>query len=230
MCGFSSRRFDESFRDVYSKVEKGLIDRPFIVLSRACDTSIPRGFSLLGCPAWSSGVFLEMSAHDIDLTLWLFGEQVIPQNVAAYGISSVHQRREKYNGHNTAMAIVQFWGGQVANYYCSRVATPGRGNVAELIGRSGKISINTNPQDNSVSYYGLAGIAGDLPAAYMYDARFEGAVVQEAIEFAECCLENKKLPLDLDQALKAVQIGAWIHEALVKGIQITFDRTGTRIK
>lgn len=226
MCGFS-RRFDESYRDAHSKMEQGLIGRPSVVRSQTCDKHDPSGF-FVEYAAWSGGVFVDMSVHDIDLTLWFFGDNVVPKSVSAYGITAVQPGLKKYNDYDNAVGIVEFWGGQIANYFCSRMMAHGQEDVTEIIGTEGKLSVNTNPQKNFVNYYGPKGITREVPAHYY--GRFEGAFVQEANEFAECCLDNKALPLDLNNAVKAVQIGAWIQEALVKGIQIRFDETGKRIE
>lgn len=226
MCGFS-RRFDESYRDAHSKMEQGLIGRPSVVRSQTCDKHDPSGF-FVEYAAWSGGVFVDMSVHDIDLTLWFFGDNVVPKSVSAYGITAVQPGLKKYNDYDNAVGIVEFWGGQIANYFCSRMMAHGQEDVTEVIGTEGKLSVNTNPQKNFVNYYGPKGITREVPAHYY--GRFEGAFVQEANEFVDCCLDNKGLPLDLKNAVKAVQIGAWIQEALVKGIQIRFDETGKRIE
>ncbi|KAL1878245.1 hypothetical protein Daus18300_002162 [Diaporthe australafricana] len=226
MCGFS-RRFDESYRDAHSKMEQGMIGRPSVIRSQTCDKHDPSGF-FVEYAAWSGGVFVDMSVHDIDLTLWFFGDNVVPKSVSAYGITAVQPALKKYNDYDNAVGIVEFWGGQIANYFCSRMMAHGQEDVTEFIGTEGKLSVNTNPQKNFVNYYGPNGITREVPAHYY--GRFENAFVQEANEFADCCLENKPLPLDLKNAVKAVQIGAWIQEALVKGIQIRFDESGKRIE
>jgi predicted dehydrogenase len=96
MCGFS-RRFDESYRDAHSKMEQGLIGRPSVVRSQTCDKHDPSGF-FVEYAAWSGGVFVDMSVHDIDLTLWFFGDNVVPKSISAYGITAVQPALKKYNG------------------------------------------------------------------------------------------------------------------------------------
>jgi myo-inositol 2-dehydrogenase/D-chiro-inositol 1-dehydrogenase len=54
--------------------------------------------------------------------------------------------------------------------------------------------------------------------------------VNEANEWAAACLDNTPLPLEFQNAVKAVQIGAWLQEALVSGKQITFDESGKRVE
>ncbi|KJZ74267.1 hypothetical protein HIM_06273 [Hirsutella minnesotensis 3608] len=200
MCGFS-RRFDASYRDAFNKTQKGQIGR---------------------------GVFVDMSVHDIDLTLWFFGDDIVPKSVSAHGIRAVQPALEKYNDFDNAVGIVEFWGGKIAYYYCSRMMAHGQEDTTEIIGTEGKLSVNCNPQINLVNHYHPEGITRKVPADYY--GRFEMAFVQESNEFTEACLENKPLPMKLDNAVKAVEIGAALQEALVTGRQIRFDETGKRQK
>ncbi|KAI5468135.1 hypothetical protein BGZ63DRAFT_469569 [Mariannaea sp. PMI_226] len=224
MCGFS-RRFDASYRDAYAKMEQGAIGRPSIIRSQTCDKHDPSGF-FVAYAAWSGGVFVDMSVHDIDLTLWFFGDDVIPKSVSAHGIRAVQPDLAQHNDYDNAVGIVEFWGGKIAYYYCSRMMAHGQEDTTEVIGTEGKLTVNGNPQSNLVNYYHPGGITREVPAHYY--GRFEMAFVQEANEFAEACLDNKPLPLKLANAVRAVEIGAALQEALVSGKQIRFDEIGRR--
>ncbi|ETS81491.1 hypothetical protein PFICI_06493 [Pestalotiopsis fici W106-1] len=226
MCGFS-RRFDSSYRDAYAKSAQGAIGRPTILRSQTCDKNDPSGF-YVAYAAWSGGVFVDMAVHDIDLTLWFFGDEIVPKSVSAYGVTAVQPALKKYNDFDNAVGIVEFWSGQIAYYYCSRMMAHGQEDTTEVIGTEGKLSVNAHLAQNLVQYYHPGGITRDVPAHY-YD-RFEMAFVTEANEFAEACLDNKPLPLQLNNAVKAVEIGAALQEALVSGKQIRFDETGRRIE
>lgn len=226
MCGFS-RRFDESYRDAYNKTQQGLIGRPSILRSQTCDKHDPSGF-YLAYASWSGGVFVDMSVHDIDLTLWFFGDEIIPKSVSAHGIRAVQPELEKYNDFDNAVGIVEFYGGKIAYYYCSRMMAHGQEDTTEILGTEGKLSVNANPQQNFVNYYHPGGITREVPAHY-YD-RFEMAFVREANEFTEACLDDKELPIKLTNAVKAVEMGAALQEALVSGQQIRFDQLGRRIE
>ncbi|POR35600.1 Oxidoreductase [Tolypocladium paradoxum] len=226
MCGFS-RRFDASYRDAYDKMQRGLIGRPSIIRSQTCDKHDPSGF-FVEYAAWSGGVFVDMTVHDIDLTLWFFGDHVMPKSVSAHGIRVVQPDLAKYNDFDNAVGIVEFWGGKIAYYYCSRMMAHGQEDTTEVIGTEGKLSVNSNPQLNLVNHYHAGGITREAPADYY--GRFEMAFVQEANEFAEACLDDKPLPMKLSNAVRAVEIGAALQEALVTGKQIHFDETGRRIE
>lgn len=226
MCGFS-RRFDASYRDAYAKVLQGGIGKPSILRSQTCDKHDPSGF-FVEYAAWSGGVFVDMSVHDIDLTLWFFGDDVIPKSVSAHGIRAVQPALEQHNDFDNAVGIVEFWGGKIAYYYCSRMMAHGQEDTTEIIGTEGKLSVNNNPSRNLVNHYHAGGITHEVPADYY--GRFEMAFVQEANEFTEACLDNKELPLQLANAVKAVEIGAALQNALVSGKQIRFDQQGRRLE
>lgn len=136
MCGFS-RRFDErcfkslthvksadlmhySYQNAFGKVEQGQIGRPTILRSQTCDKHDPSGF-FVEYAAWSGGVFVDMSVHDIDLTLWFFGNKVVPKSISAHGCIAVQPGLAQHKDVDNAVGIVEFWGGQIAYYYCSRM-------------------------------------------------------------------------------------------------------------
>ena len=226
MCGFS-RRFDDSYRDTYAKLQDGLIGRPTILRSQTCDKHDPSGF-FVEYAAWSGGVFVDMSVHDIDLTLWFFGDDVIPKSVSAHGVRAVQPDLAKYKDYDNAVGIVEFHNGRIAYYYCSRMMAHGQEDTTEIIGTEGKVSVNMHPQSNLVQSYTGVGITREIPPHYW--GRFEQAFVKESQEFADACLNNTPLPIKLSNAVKAVEIGAALQEALVTGKQIHFDEIGRRIE
>jgi myo-inositol 2-dehydrogenase/D-chiro-inositol 1-dehydrogenase len=88
--------------------------------------------------------------------------------------------------------------------------------------------VNLNPQNNLVQVYSVKGITREVPAHYY--GRFEMAFVKEANDFTAACLDDTPLPIPIENAVKAVQIGSWLQEAMVTGKQIHFDQTGKRLE
>jgi myo-inositol 2-dehydrogenase/D-chiro-inositol 1-dehydrogenase len=170
---------------------------------------------------------VDMSIHDIDLTLWYFGQDVIPKSISASGVIAILPGLKQHKDYDNAVGIVEFWDGRIAYYYASRMMTHGQEDVTEVIGTQGKLNVNLNPQKNLVSIYSSTGINREVPSDYW--GRFEPGFVKEANEFTAACLDNTPVPLEFQGAVKAVQIGAWLQEALVSGKQIRFDETGRRI-
>ncbi|WYZ40851.1 hypothetical protein EsH8_IV_001192 [Colletotrichum jinshuiense] len=226
MCGFS-RRFDSSYRDAYEKIEAGLIGRPSIIRSQTCDKHDPSGF-FVKYAALNGGCFVDMSVHDIDLAMWFFGEDAVVKTVSASGITAVSPELREHGDCDNAVGIVEFWGGKIAYFYNSRMMAHGQEDTTELIGTGGKLTVNGNPQANFVNHYGPQGITREVPAHYY--GRFEYAFVQEANEFTAAALDNTKLPLKLTGAVKAVQIGSYLQEALESGKKLYFDEIGRRVE
>lgn len=169
-----------------------------------------------------------MSVHDIDLTLWYFGSSIVPKSISAYGVVAAQPGLKQYNDYDNAVGIVEFWDGRIAYYYASRMMPHGQEDVTEIMGTEGKLSVNLNPQKNLVNYYHSGGITREVPQDYW--GRFEQAFVLEANAFAKACLDDTPVPLEFRNSVKAVQIGAWLQEALVSGKQIRFDESGNRLE
>ena len=103
----------------------------------------------------------------------------------------------------------------------------GQEDTTEVLGTEGKLAINAEPQLNLVRHSHNGGVTKAVPQHY-YD-RFENAFVTEANEYTACCLDNTPLPLKARDAVRAVEIGKALQEALVNGIQIKFDEAGRRL-
>jgi len=219
MCGFS-RRFDASYRDAHNKMESGLIGRPSIFRSQTCDMLDPSGF-FVAYAEFSGGIFVDCSIHDIDLALWFFGQDSRVKSVAASGITAVQPELRKHDDRDNAVGIVEFYGGQIAYLFCSRMMAAGQDDATE-----GKLQVNAQPIANLVNIYEAGGVRREIPPHYY--GRFEQAFVTESNEFTACCLDNTPLPMKLSGAVQAVKIGCALQEALVTGKKIWFDEVGRR--
>ena len=224
MCGFS-RRFDASYRDAWTKIDSGLIGRPSIVRSQTCDKLDPSGF-FVAYAEFSGGIFVDCSIHDIDLALWVFGQDSIVKSVVSSGITAVQPELRRHGDRDNAVGIVEFYGGKMAYFYASRMMAAGQEDSTEIIGTEGKITVNAQPMKNLVNIYEATGIRREIPGDYY--GRFEEAFVEEAKEFTKACLEDGKVPMKLTGAVQAVKIGCALQESLVTGKKIWFDETGRR--
>ncbi|KAJ0421787.1 hypothetical protein BJY00DRAFT_281773 [Aspergillus carlsbadensis] len=226
MCGFS-RRFDASYRDAHQKISSGTLGVPSVIRSQTCDKLDPTGF-FVAYAEFSGGIFVDCSIHDIDLTLWFFGQDSKVRSVSAVGITAVEPDLRKHNDRDNAVGLVEFFDGKMAYFYASRMMAAGQEDSTEVIGTKGKVAVNTQPQLNLVQTFDAGGIRKEIPQHY-YD-RFEFAFVTEANEFTASCLENTPVPLKLDGAVQAVRIGGALQEALITGEKIFFDENGNRVQ
>jgi myo-inositol 2-dehydrogenase / D-chiro-inositol 1-dehydrogenase len=225
ICGFS-RRFDASYRDAHLKIQSGLIGRPSVLRSQTCDKLDPSGF-FVQYAQFSGGIFVDCSIHDIDLALWFFGEDTQVKSVSAIGITAVSPELRRYNDRDNALGIVEFFGGKIAQLYCSRMMAAGQEDTTEITGTEGKLAVNTQPASNLVNIYDSTGIRREIPPHYY--GRFREAFITEANEFTACCLDNTEVPFRLEGAVNAVRIGCALQESLITGKKIEFNEIGQRI-
>ena len=224
MCGFS-RRFDESYGDAFQKVGEGLIGSPAVFRSQTCDMWDPSG-SFIAYAEFSGGIFVDCSIHDIDLCLWFFGRGAKVKSVSAVGVTAMAQELRKYNDRDNAVGLVEFWDDKVAYFYCSRMMAAGQEDTTEIIGTKGKLTVNMAPTKNLVSMHVTGGVKKEIPQDYFQ--RFEKAFVTEGTEFVKACLDNTELVLDLQEAVRAVNIGCALQDSLISGKKIEFDEAGSR--
>ncbi|KAL9107819.1 MAG: hypothetical protein Q9227_007334 [Pyrenula ochraceoflavens] len=226
LCGFS-RRFDVSYRDAYARASSGAIGRPSVFRSQTCDKLDPSGF-FVAYSKISGGIFVDCSIHDIDLALWFFGDDSMVKSVAAVGNTAVQPELRKFNDCDNAVGVIEFYGGKIAQLFCSRMMAAGQEDTTEIIGTEGTVAVNTHPQRNHVEIHEPTGIRREVPVDFY--GRFRDAFVMEANEFTACCLDDLPLPMNLEGAVRAVTIGCALQEALVTGEKIEFDETGQRVE
>lgn len=249
MCGFS-RRFDASYVNAYNLTLDGSIGRPTILRSQTCDKYVdihsnPRTQTLTLQPRYdpsgffveyaqfSGGIFVDCNIHDIDLALWFFSAEtkgkVLPKvkSVVAFGVTALEPDLAKYGDVDNGVGVVEFYDGQIAYFYSSRMNPPGQHDMTEIIGTKGKLAVNANPTTGLLESHLSTGIHRDIPQNY-YE-RFEHAFVEEARQFTDAVLENKTVPVDLTSSMEAVRIGVALQDSLKSGKKIWFDRQGKRV-
>jgi myo-inositol 2-dehydrogenase/D-chiro-inositol 1-dehydrogenase len=231
MCGFS-RRFDSSYLSAYSQTLSGSIGRPTILRSQTCDKYDPSGF-FVEYAKFSGGIFVDCNIHDIDLALWFFSAssagKVLPKvkSVVAFGVTALEPDLAKYGDVDNGVGVVEFYDGQIAYFYSSRMNPPGQHDMTEIIGTKGKLSVNANPTTGLLESHLSTGIHRDIPQNY-YE-RFEHAFVEEARQFTDAVLENKDVPVDLTSSMEAVKIGVALQDSLKSGRKITFGKDGKMV-
>lgn len=226
MCGFS-RRFDQSYRDAFRRMETGSIGKPSVFRSQTCDKLDPSGF-FVAYAEFSGGIFVDCNIHDIDLALWYFGQDAKVKSVVAMGITAVQPDLRKHKDVDNGVGVVEFWDERVAYFYSSRMMAAGQHDMTEIIGTDGKLTVNANPMGSLVEMHEPQGIRREIPDNYY--GRFEYAFVTESNEFTAACLDNTPLPFKLTGAVQAVKIGCALQESLNSGKKINFNQAGERIE
>ncbi|UPK97438.1 hypothetical protein LCI18_008373 [Fusarium solani-melongenae] len=225
MAGFS-RRFDSSYRDAASKIYNDkAIGEPFMVRSNTCDLLDGTGF-FVRYAARNGGIFVDCAIHDIDLSLWYLGSP-LPKACWAAGTLQHHPELKELSDVDNAVGVVEFWGGKIAYFYCSRTQAHGHDVCTEITGKTGKLSVNVVPKANNVVLADRLGIRHEVQPEYWQ--RFEDAFAVEANEFTESVLKDKPVPLPIEGGMMVMNIGRALQHALLTGEVVKFNEKGERL-
>ncbi|RAH50447.1 Gfo/Idh/MocA family protein [Aspergillus brunneoviolaceus CBS 621.78] len=225
MAGFS-RRFDASYRDASAKIyEQGAIGTPFLVRSNTCDLRDETGF-FVRYAARNGGIFVDCAIHDIDLSLWFLGNPT-PKACWAAGTLQHHPELRELSDVDNAVGVVEFWGGKIAYFYCSRTQAHGHDVCTEITGTEGKLMVNVVPRQNNVVLADKLGMRHEVQPEYW--ERFEHAFALEANEFIAAVREDREVPLPLEAGMKVMLIGQALQHALLSGEVVRFDESGERL-
>ncbi|KAJ5110126.1 hypothetical protein N7532_002771 [Penicillium argentinense] len=225
MVGFV-RRFDENYMDAIQKVKSGAVGEPIIVRSQGAEKLDKTGF-FIEYARQSGGIFIDTVVHDIDLTLSILGENIKPKALWATGIIAHHHEMKDFKDADNAVGVVEFWGGRIAHYYHSRTTSHGYDNCTDIIGMTGKISINSVPHYNRVQVSNASGIVQDCTPSWI--DRYREAFVTELNEFTDAILDNKELPMRISAAYTGLKIATALQKSLETGQKIEFDENGDSI-
>ncbi|KAJ6073396.1 hypothetical protein N7467_011481 [Penicillium canescens] len=225
MVGFV-RRFDENYQDALRKIKDGAIGEPIIVRSHGAEKLDKTGY-FIEYARVSGGIFLDTVIHDIDLTLSILGDDIKPKALWATGIIAHHHEMKNFKDVDNAVAVVEFWGGRIAHYYHSRTTSNGYDNSTDIIGMTGKISINSVPHHNRVQVSNAAGITQEVSPSWI--DRYREAFVTELNEFTDAILDKSELPMTLSAALTGLEIATALRKSLETGGKIEFDENGDEI-
>lgn len=144
MAGYS-RRFDASYRDAKAKIDAGAIGKPFLVRSQTGDLRDDTGF-FVRYAALNGAIFVDCAIHDVDLAMWALGGDVVPKTVFAIGTLVHHPELAQSRDVDNGIAVIEFWDGKMAYFYCSRTQAHGQDVATEIIGTQGKIMVNLIPR------------------------------------------------------------------------------------
>lgn len=139
----------------------------------------------------------------------------MPKACWATGTLQHHPELKESNDVDNAVGMVEFWGGKIAYYYCSRTQAHGHDVSTEITGTKGKIAVNLVPQANNVVVCDERGINHAVQEEYWQ--RFEHAFALEAHEFIDSILKDTPVPLPLGTGIKVMQIARALQSALWSG-------------
>lgn len=225
MAGFS-RRFDASYRDANLKIfHDRAIGNPFMVRSNTCDLRDDTGF-FVRYASRNGGIFVDCAIHDIDLSLWYL-QNPVPKTCWGVGTLQHHPELKELSDVDNAVGIVEFWGGKIAYFYCSRTQAHGHDVCTEITGTEGKVMVNVVTKRNNVVLADKLGMRHEVQPEYWQ--RFEDAFALEANEFVNAVLKDKEVPVALESGIMVMKIGRALQDSLLTGKVVKFNEEGGRL-
>lgn len=238
-CAFP-RRYDEGYMAARRQIKRGAIGEILVARSQTTDRMDSSEFFIQYAER-SGGVFVDSAIHDIDACLYLMsaappepetnrtdgtngdtgGDGLVP--ISAYGVGStrVFPRLKEWGDADNALGTVEFAGGHIATFMCSRTNAHGHHSATEIIGTKGKIFINRDPRKLNIEISDINGTR--MEAAEDHFELFEAAFVRENRAFLDWVLYDKTPEFSMKDAVNAVLIGHSLQRSLREKTKVDID-------
>ncbi|KAK9459570.1 uncharacterized protein V1516DRAFT_680266 [Lipomyces oligophaga] len=224
MCGFM-RRFDSSYAELKAKLDDGLIGKPVVYYGQTGDKRDPSGF-FVQYAQFSGGIFVDCTIHDIDLALWYLGENNVVKSISAVGTCAIEPALAEHNDVDNAVGIVEFYSGQMASFYVTRMMAAGQEDQTWLVGTEGKMSVNLEPRINHLKIHDKYGVRSLEPQTF-FD-RFAASFATEFAAYLDTIINDTPVPIPFKGAVHAVKIACALQEAVNTGVKILYDENEVR--
>lgn len=213
MLGFM-RRYDPSYAEAKQRIDNGEIGEPVLIRCYGLD---PAGkldsFLKFARNNYSGGLFLDMAIHDLDLARWYL--QAEAEEVWAIGGSYAYPEFAELGDAETGAAMVRFSGNRIGIFVAGRNCAHGYHIETEIIGTKGSLRIGTVPERNQVMLFNEMGAAKKCFEGFL--ERFEQAYLNEAEEFINCILENRKPSVSVRDGVESARLGYACKESFETG-------------
>jgi len=200
MIGFM-RRYDPSYQYVKKKIDEGEIGQPILFRSYSVDP-VSVIDSIIPYIPHSSGQFVDMAVHDIDLARWMLKSE--PSSVYAIGGCFAYPEFGEHGDGDNVSALMQFDNSSMAFFYAGRTAPHGYNVETEIIGTKATLRIGSVPQKNLVEILDNQGIRKECSQSF--HERFEEAFVNEMQEFVDCIREKRMPDVSVEDGVESSRI------------------------
>lgn len=219
MMGFM-RRYDPSYVYAKKKIEEGSIGKPYLVKATGIDpiTAVPK---VLEMEKYSSGLFVAMGVHDVDLIQWYLGSRC--KTVFATGGNYAFPAFGDYNDVEVGCALYELENGTMGTLHTGRTAVHGYHIETEIVGTEGSIRISPVPQKNLAMIYNRDGVTLECVAEFR--ERFQQAFMAEMVEFFNCIESGRKPELRAEDGTSSTRVVLATKESFLKKQIVTIQHT-----
>lgn len=206
--GFN-RRFDHNFRRVREMVENGTVGDPHIIRVTSRDPAPPP----ISYVKVSGGLFVDMMIHDFDMVRYLSGSDAV--RITAKGSVLVDPEIGEAGDIDTAVVTLEMANGAIAVIDNSRQAVYGYDQRVEVFGSKGQ-AVAYNDKPSTVEVYTADTVTTDKIRYFFLD-RYTGAFIDQFVAFIEAVRGEKKVPVDVLDGLRSVEMALAAGESLRTG-------------
>jgi myo-inositol 2-dehydrogenase/D-chiro-inositol 1-dehydrogenase len=216
-CGFS-RRFVDAYQHARKAISEGKIGEVIAVQCQTTDQFNPSP-EFANYIKTSGGIFVDCNIHDVDIALYLIGQDVTPETVFATGTSRVYPQFKEWGDVDNCHGIVTFKEGIVVNIHGSRDNPHGHHTWTEIFGTKGRILVNKDPRGVCIDYVDATG-SRMVPASSQMELWADSYKV-EMMAFRDWILFDKAdHGFNLKDAAKAVALGQLLQESVRSRVMI----------
>jgi myo-inositol 2-dehydrogenase/D-chiro-inositol 1-dehydrogenase len=169
------RRYDEGFRALKATVDGGRVGRPLLLHCRHRNADVPPGFT-------SDMMITDSVVHDIDVTRWLLGQEIVAATVFKARPSSLAPEGLQ----DPQMVVLETADGVLVDVESFVTCQYGYDIRYELVGESGTVALGEHP---GVQVRAEGGHHGPIPPDYR--VRFGDAYQRELQEWVAGVLKGE---------------------------------------
>lgn len=206
--GFN-RRFDHNFRHINKLAKDGKLGNIQIVKITSRDPEPPSP----EYAASSGGMFVDMTIHDFDMARYQTMSECV--EVYAKGAVLVDPAIGKAGDIDTALITLTMANGALVNIDNCRKAVYGYDQRVEVFGSEG-CAVASNDTDTNVSFLNGDAVTSDKPLFFFLE-RYMQSFGDEMKMFVDACLEDKPVPVGIDDGFAPVAIAIAAKKSLDEG-------------
>jgi myo-inositol 2-dehydrogenase / D-chiro-inositol 1-dehydrogenase len=169
------RRYDDGFQALKATVDAGRVGRPLLLHCRHRNATVPPGFT-------TDMMITDSVVHDIDVTRWLLGQEIVAATVLKARPSSLAPEGLQ----DPQMVLLETAEGVLVDVESFVTCQYGYDIRYELVGESGTVSLGEQP---GVQVRAEGGHHGPIPADFR--ERFAGAYQLELQAWVAGVLQGK---------------------------------------
>lgn len=216
MIGFQ-RRFDPTFNEARTRMDRGDIGNPEMLIITSRDPGAPPAEYIKG----SGGIFRDMLIHDLDVFRWILcadGDEA--EWLSATGSVLTDPAIAELGDFDSTAVTIRTKQGRLCQINTTRRAAYGYDQRFEVLGSAGMLQCG-NHTPSQVVQWDANGITADKPEAFFLQ-RYAAAYKLEIAHFFECLQSGAPFRTTVADGVKAQILADAASESAHSGLPVRF--------